>query len=148
MADAIDLPSRPPARIAAVSTARPIGRRRFIAGAGASCAARRCGRTTGAGRLGQRSPAGRSEQVFILPSAIRLADTREPWNYEYLTVGDGYIRVKVGGRNGVPATATAAVLTVTSVNSITQPRHAGRQVSQAGRVEPQPRSRGPTAPTW
>ncbi|MCB0966541.1 MAG: sortase [Ilumatobacter sp.] len=116
MADAIDLPSRPPALESRGGLdGASIGRRRFIAGAGALAGAAAVGQLVPAGSVSAALPAGASK-FAILPSAIRLADTREPWNYEYLTVGDGYIRVKVGGRNGVPATATAAVLTVTSVN--------------------------------
>jgi len=102
-----DKPAIPP-------DASRVGRRRFIAGAGA---------VAGSAVVASALPAGSAKalvpgasQFFILPKAVRLADTRERHNYDYNHVNDHHIQVRVGGRFGVPENATAAVLTVTGVN--------------------------------
>jgi len=60
-------------------------------------------------------PAGASRFV-PLPNAVRLADTRSPAEYAYSTPDANRIRVRIAGANGVPGSASAAVLTVTAVN--------------------------------
>lgn len=61
-------------------------------------------------------PAGSSAFVAVTPS--RLADTRpEKGVGGYTQVNPNTIRVKIAGRGGVPANATAAVLNVTAVNT-------------------------------
>jgi Sortase domain len=70
------------------------------------------------GRVDAAVPAGAS-RFEILPKAVRVADTR-PKNrskYSFGLINSRLIRVKVAGRLGVPAKASAVVLTVTGVNS-------------------------------
>ena len=93
----------------------PIGRRRFLAGAGS---------VAGAGALSSVLPAGVAEAALPdgatsftpLPAAVRVADTRDPSGTVFTAISDRHIRVEVSGRHGVPVTATAVVLTVTAVN--------------------------------
>ena len=93
-----------------------LGRRRFLLGAGA---------VAGAGALSSWLPAGVAEAGLPagassfepLPQAIRVADTRSPSKYVYSRIAPNHIRVQVKDRDGVPATASAAVLTVTGINS-------------------------------
>ena len=93
----------------------PIGRRRFLAGAGS---------VAGAGVLSSVLPAGVAEAAVPdaatsftpLPAAVRVVDTRDPSGTAFTAISDRHIRVEVSGRDGVPATATAVVLTVTAVN--------------------------------
>ncbi|MEQ9162753.1 MAG: hypothetical protein RLN74_08600, partial [Ilumatobacter fluminis] len=92
-----------------------IGRRRLIAGAGAVAGAAAATQFVPQGVAQASVPAGASK-FSILPKAVRLADTREKNKYDFTQFSNRYIRVKVGGRYGVPSTATAAVLTVTAVN--------------------------------
>lgn len=99
------------------SSSPPIGRRRFIQAAGAAA---------GAGALTAALPAARAVAAvpaeassFVpLPKGIRLADTRDPGPYApTLTRLDATaLRVKVRETAGVPADATAVVLTVTGKN--------------------------------
>ena len=99
-----------------------IGRRRLIAGAGAVAGAAAASQLVPQGAAHASLPSGASKFV-ILPSAVRLADTRERSKYSFNYFTEGYIRVKVGGGNGVPSTATAAVLTVTAVNYTGEGNH-------------------------
>ena len=92
-----------------------IGRRRLIAGAGAFAGAAAAAQLVPQGAAHASLPSGASK-FSILPKAVRLADTREKSKYDFTTLSNRHIRVKVGGRAGVPNTATAAVLTVTAVN--------------------------------
>jgi hypothetical protein len=99
-------------------TGQPVGRRRLIAGAGAVAGATAMSSFLPAGAAEAALPAGASS-FHILPKAVRLADTRERSSrYPFSTTltANKHIRVKVGGENNVPATASAAVLTVTAVN--------------------------------
>jgi len=92
-----------------------IGRRRFLTGAGAAA---------GAGALATVVPAGFAQaaspddaSVFTpLAAAIRVADTRDLAVAVFTRVSDRHIRVKVKDRDGVPANASAVVLTATAVN--------------------------------
>ncbi|MEO7372090.1 MAG: sortase [Ilumatobacteraceae bacterium] len=60
--------------------------------------------------------AGSSQYSAVAP--VRLADTRpDQGSFGYTPIGGGVIRIQVAGRGGVPADATAAVLTVTGVNT-------------------------------
>ncbi len=93
----------------------PIGRRRFIVGAGAVAGAAALASAVPGGVAGAAVPAGASRFV-PLATAIRLADTRRPGAYSYSTPDANRIRVQIAGANGVPASASAAVLTVTAVN--------------------------------
>jgi hypothetical protein len=95
----------------------PVGRRRLIAGAGAVAGAATMASFLPAGAANAALPAGASN-FHILPKAVRLADTRESHNYPFTATlaANQHIRVQVGGANGVPASASAAVLTVTAVN--------------------------------
>lgn len=62
-------------------------------------------------------PAGASAYSPIAPT--RIADTRpESGSFGYTRIGPTTIRVKVTGRAGVPANATAAVLNIASVNAV------------------------------
>jgi hypothetical protein len=90
-----------------------LGRRRFIAGVAAVAGA---GAVASAAMpsIARALPAGASRYV-PLPKQERFADTRNFAAYPYGMLGDG-IRVQITGRNGIPANATAAVLTVTAVN--------------------------------
>ncbi len=105
--DALALPDSP--------DGSTIGRRRLIAGAGAVAGAAAATQFVPQGVAQASVPAGASK-FSILPKAVRLADTREKNKYDFTQFSNRYIRVKVGGRYGVPSTATAAVLTVTAVN--------------------------------
>ena len=100
-----------------------IGRRRLIAGAGAVAGAAAAAQLVPQGSAHASLPAGASK-FSILPAAVRLADTRpkERSKFTFTTLNDRHIRVKVGGRFGVPGSATAAVLTVTAVNGA-EPSH-------------------------
>jgi hypothetical protein len=61
------------------------------------------------------APAGAG--TFVpLPAQRRIADTRNPQVYPFVRLTDRRIRVGIHGVPGVPANATAAVLTVTVVN--------------------------------
>jgi hypothetical protein len=96
----------------------PVGRRRLITGAGAVAGAAAMTSFLPAGVADAALPAGASN-FHILPKAVRLADTRERnsrYPFSTILTANKHIRVKVGGENGVPATASAAVLTVTAVN--------------------------------
>ena len=99
-----------------------IGRRRLIAGAGALAGAAAAAQIVPQGVANAALPAGASK-FSILPAAVRLANTREKSKYTFTHFSEGYIRVNVAGRNNIPATATAAVLTVTAVNYSTKANH-------------------------
>lgn len=97
-----------------VSGAAPIGRRRFIAGAGAA---------VGATALAASLPSGAAHGLssgasrFVpLPNGVRVADTREPKKYPVTRVNDRRIQIPLRGKHGVSATASAVVITVTGVN--------------------------------
>jgi Sortase domain len=93
---------------------RRLGRRRFIAGLGAAAGAGAFGATFGAGTA-QALPAGAS--VFQpLVQQTRFADTRHPVTYPFERLGPNRIRVQITGRHGIPANATAAVLTLTAID--------------------------------
>ena len=93
-----------------------IGRRRFLAGVAVGAGAIGAGVTSlgGAGTAHAALPVGASRFV-PLPRQIRFADTRSPGQYPFGMLPDA-IRVQVTGREGIPESATAAVLTVTAVN--------------------------------
>lgn len=103
-----------PALPHAVDPAR-LGRRRFLLGAGA---------VAGAGALSSWVPAGVAEAALPagassytpLSKAIRVADTRSPRLAVFTRVSPQHIRVQVKGRHGVPATASAVVLTLAGIN--------------------------------
>ena len=92
-----------------------LGRRQFIVGAGAVAGAATMTAALPAGVAEAALPTGASSYA-PLAKAVRLADTRAPAKYTYTQVTPTRIRVKVAGLNGVPANASAAVLTVTAVN--------------------------------
>ncbi len=93
----------------------PVGRRRFLQGAGA---------IAGAGAVSTMLPSGFAEAAVPrgaskftpLPQGVRVADTRRPNAHPFTRISDRHIRVQVRGRSGVPATASAVVLTATAVN--------------------------------
>lgn len=91
-----------------------IGRRRFLQGVGAATGATALGSVVPQGFAHAALPEGASA-FTPLPKGVRLADTREPSRYPFTRVADNHIRVQVRDRAGVPATATAVVLTVTGV---------------------------------
>jgi len=107
-----DAESEPPERVHGHTG---IGRRRFLVGAGAVAGATMLGTAVPDGVVRAAPPAG-SSRFVSLPNAVRLADTRSPAAYRYTMPGANRIRVQIAGANGVPASATAAVLTVTAVN--------------------------------
>ncbi|TVR22380.1 MAG: sortase [Ilumatobacter sp.] len=88
------------------------GRRRFIAGAALGAGAAVLGVTDAAAQVAV--PPGASRFV-PLPRQIRFADTRNPAEYPFGMLPDA-IRVQITGREGIPDTATAVVLTITGVN--------------------------------
>lgn len=99
-------------------TNEPIGRRRFIVGAGAVVGATALGSSLPAGIAAAAPPDGASRYV-PLPTAIRIADMRKPNKYDHTTLAPNRIRVVVAGEDGVEGVApdaTAVVLTVTAVN--------------------------------
>ncbi|MFW2335981.1 sortase [Ilumatobacter sp.] len=103
-----------PANPADTEPAR-IGRRRFIVGVGAVAGATAISSVVPEAGAQAAVPAGASRFV-PLAEAVRLADTRSPSAYTYSTPDVHRIRVKIAGANGIPASASAAVLTVTAVN--------------------------------
>ncbi len=92
-----------------------LGRRRFIVGAGAVAGASVLATAVPDGLAHGALPAG-SSRFVPLPNAVRLADTRSPGSFDYATPDANRIRVRIAGVHGVPAAASAAVLTVTAVN--------------------------------
>lgn len=104
-------------------TPAEIGRRRFLAGAGAvvGTMAVAGGSLLPEGFASAAVPAG-AGNFHILTTAMRLADTRTPGDFDHRQIGDRRIRVRAGGVAGVPDAATAAVFTVTAVNGA-QPNH-------------------------
>lgn len=93
----------------------PIGRRRFLQAAGATAGAAALTSTIPSGLAGAAVPDGAAGFV-PLRLAVRAADTRYPDQYPFQRIADNHIRVKVRDRDGVPADATAVVLTVTAKN--------------------------------
>ncbi|MDJ0771319.1 MAG: sortase [Ilumatobacter sp.] len=104
-----------PDQVLAPHATEPFGRRRFIQGVGAVAGAGVLTSVIPDGLAHAAVPAGAS-QFKPLPTAIRIADTRDPSLAPYNQITPTRIRVKVAGRNGVPSNASAAVLTVTAVN--------------------------------
>lgn len=106
----------PPGRSSddAVGSAR-LGRRRFLAGAGAAAGAAVLGATVPAGVTRAASPPRASRFVTLL-AAVRVVDTRRAAEYDYSTPRPNRIRVVLAGEHGVSADASAVVLTVTAVN--------------------------------
>ena len=103
-----------------------LGRRRFIAGAGAVAAAATVGTLLEPATAHASLPAGASN-FHILAEAYRAAHTARPSEYDFTRIDDLRIRVPVAGVPhpastgsnpiaGVPADATAVVLTVTALN--------------------------------
>jgi sortase (surface protein transpeptidase) len=86
-----------------------LGRRDLLIGAGAAGAAMLVPSMPARAAV----PAGASAFVSVPPQ--RIADTRNPHLYPFGMLPTG-IRVQVTGRSGVPANASAAVLTLTAVN--------------------------------
>ena len=110
-------PSTPvdrPTDAAGASAAR-LGRRRFLAGAGAAAGAAAFAITVPDRLAAAANPAGAS-RFITLPAAVRLVDTRKPAAYDYSTPGTNRIRIALAGEHGVSPTASAVVLTVTAVN--------------------------------
>ncbi len=93
----------------------PIGRRRFLQAAGAVAGAGAVSAVLPAGIAESATPLGAS-RFTPLPQGIRVADTRRPKTYPFTRISDRHIRVQVRGRSGIPATASAVVLTATAVN--------------------------------
>lgn len=99
-----------------------VDRRRFLIGAGALAGLIAGGTLPTFGSASAASVATGASRFVPLTRQIRLSDTRKapdgPYPYTELSVGSGgrHIRVAVAGRAGIPATASAAVLTVTVVN--------------------------------
>jgi hypothetical protein len=92
----------------------PLGRRRFLVGAGVAASA---GVLAAAMPAGSASalPAGAS--VFQpLAQQTRFADTRHPGLYPFERLGPTRIRVQITGRSGIPDNATAAVVTLTAID--------------------------------
>ena len=108
MRDSNDHLTRPEAVIG------PIGRRRFIQGAGAIAGAAAIASVLPEG-IAKAAPADAS-QFIPLPVAVRVVDTREPGKYVFTRHWDNHISVPISGSYGVPAEASAIVATVTSVN--------------------------------
>lgn len=92
-----------------------IGRRRFLQVAGATAGAVALTHVLPAGAVHGAVPAGATRFV-PLPQGVRVADTRDPGRYPFTRIADNHIRVQVRNRAGVPAEATAVVLTVTAKN--------------------------------
>ena len=94
-----------------------LGRRRFIAAAGATAGAAALTSLMPAGAAEAAVPAGASS-FEPLAKGVRLADTRAPFSTFPLSsrVSPTQIRVKIAGHSGVPKNASAAVLTITAVN--------------------------------
>ena len=92
----------------------PIGRRRFIQGAGVVAGAAALSAVLPDG-IANAAPAGAS-QFIPLPVAVRVVDTREPWKYKFHRHWDNHIGVPIANDYGVPPEATAIVATVTAVN--------------------------------
>lgn len=92
-----------------------IGRRRLFQAAGVTVGASALTAAIPHGLASASVPAGASSFV-PLPKAERLADTRDPGGYPFLRIAPNHIRVQVRDRFGVPAAATAVVLTVTGKN--------------------------------
>lgn len=99
-------------------------RRHFLAGLGAGIGAAVVGDllpwSSTSSAFADELPAGASRFV-ALDRQHRLADTRQPADGRYpysetVRAKGRHIRVQVSGRSGVPAGATAAVLTVTAIN--------------------------------
>ncbi len=92
-----------------------VDRRQFLAaGAGSVIGAGLAAGTFGADDV---SAASAGAGVFVpLAAQRRIADTRNPQLYPFVRLTDRRIRVGIVGVPGVPANATAAVLTVTLVN--------------------------------
>ncbi|MGH9133383.1 MAG: sortase domain-containing protein [Ilumatobacteraceae bacterium] len=89
-------------------------RRRFLIGAGSMVG---LGITAAAFVAEGVSAAPAGAGAFVpLPAQRRIADTRNPQTYPFERLTDRRIRVAIRGVPGVPANATAAVLTVTLVN--------------------------------
>lgn len=109
-------PSTPldPSSDEVVGAAR-LGRRRFLAGAGAAAGVAAIAVTVPTGSAAAASPAGASRFV-ALPSAVRVVDTREPARYDFTRPDPSRVRVVVAGEHDVSPQASAAVLTVTAVN--------------------------------
>ena len=92
-----------------------LGRRRFIAAAAAAGAAGALTLPASSASAQTGLPAGASRFV-ALTKQERFADTRHPGAYNFTFVGANHIRVPIVGRAGIPASATAVVVTVTAVN--------------------------------
>ena len=99
-------------------------RRHFLAGLGAGIGAAVVSDllpwSSTSSAFADELPAGASRFV-ALDRQHRLADTRQPADGRYpysetVRAKGRHIRVQVSGRSGVPAGATAAVLTVTAIN--------------------------------
>jgi sortase (surface protein transpeptidase) len=94
-----------------------IGRRRFLVGLGAAAGAGALAGLAPAAPAAAAVPAGASRFV-ALGRAVRVVDTRPEFaaEHSFHRVSDRRIRVRLGGRFGIPDTATAVVLTLAGVN--------------------------------
>ena len=92
-----------------------LGRRDFLVGAGTAAGTAALTAVVPAGVAVAAPPPG-SSRFVPLATAVRIADTRSPSQYRYSQLEPTRIRVPVAGDHGVPAGASAVVLTVTAVN--------------------------------
>ncbi len=90
-----------------------IGRRRFLAGAGAATAGVLAPVWTAG--TASAAPAGASRFVPLTQST-RVLDTREPQTYPFTVLGPSSLRVAITGAHGITPDATAIVATLTAVN--------------------------------
>jgi hypothetical protein len=92
-----------------------LGRRRFLGGVGAAAGAVVLGADVLHVPTARALAAGAS--TFVpLPRQVRFADTRHPDRYPFDRLTPTRIRVQVTGREGIPAGATAAVVTLTAID--------------------------------
>jgi LPXTG-site transpeptidase (sortase) family protein len=110
----VDHRSAATAAVAVDDDVHRLGRRRFIAGLGAAAGAGAVGATFLADTAHALPPGASVFQP--LARQTRFADTRNPGAYPFERLGPNRIRVQITGREGIPANATAAVLTLTAID--------------------------------
>src|SRR5262245_5236415 len=96
----------------------PIGRRRFIQGAGAAAGIAALSSALPAGIASAAPPPPGASQFIPLPEVKPLLDTRDPSPYQFQRFANNHVRVPIAGLYGVPADASAIVATVTAVNLV------------------------------
>lgn len=94
-----------------------VGRRRFLQGVGAVAGATAVSAAVPTGLVRAAVPAGAGRFV-ALGQAVRAVDTRPDaaGDHEFRWWSSNRIRLKLGGRLGIPADATAVVATVAGIN--------------------------------